>query len=408
MKSVHWYSALQFGLSALAVVIAGCLALFLSLTGIGSLFSGASPENVVPPLMLAASLSVAGLLVLPSAGYALARLLGKPIWRWPAILTRPRWALVIVWLPIVILLGHWISRQDLPLQLLLPLLQPLAVGIPLVWICAIALRGLPMGSPQRAWGVLASGAVLGPMLVFFLEIAAFIVIVIAWSFVLASQPQLAEDILALSRRLNAAPLDPHTIQAIMLPYLSQPAVIFSITAFVAVLIPLLEELVKPVGLWLLAGRRISPALGFTAGALSGAGFALVESLGFTSSANGWAALVFMRIGTGFIHIAASALVGWGLGAAWSQKRYLHLALSYLSAVLLHGAWNGLSILSAASSLAEQSSPAVGDSFWLTAGEYAWIGMVLLAAAGFAALLWGNHRLRSTPPDGASNSQPLTL
>jgi hypothetical protein len=233
-------------------------------------------------------------------------------------------------------------------------------------------------------------------------------IVAVWSIAAASQPQLAQDILSLSQRLSTAPMEPQAMQEILLPYLSQPAVIFSITSFVAVLIPLLEELVKPVGLWLLAGRAMSPTLGFSAGALSGAAFALVESLGFTSSAEDWAVLAFMRIGTGFVHIAASALVGWGLGAAWSQKRYLHLGLAYLSAVALHGSWNGLSVLSAAASLSGHPATRAAGSLWLDADHLALAGMALLSTAGFAVLLWGNHRLRSAAPDGAANSQPAAL
>lgn len=393
MKPIHWYSAVQFGLSAVAVFVIEGLALLLALIGLSSIISASEARSAIPLLMLAASLGLAGLLVLPSAAYALARLLGRPVWRWPAVLTRPRWALAILFLPLVYLVGYWVSRQDAPLLLLLPVLQPFAVGIPLVWICAVSLRGLPLGSPQRAWGVIASGAVLGPVLIFLLEVFAFILIVVVWSIAAASQPQLAQDILSLSQRLSAMPLDPQATQDILLPYLSQPAVIFSITSFVAVLIPLLEELVKPVGLWLLAGRAMSPALGFTAGALSGAAFALVESLGFTSSAEDWAVLAFMRIGTGFVHIAASALVGWGLASAWSQRKYLQLALAYLSAVALHGSWNGLSILSAAASFQNYSASLAAVSPWLDAGNLALAGMALLSSAGFAVLLWGNRRLR---------------
>jgi RsiW-degrading membrane proteinase PrsW (M82 family) len=408
VKPFHWYSAVQFGLSALAVIIIEGLALLLVLAGLGNILRGAEARAAIPLFMLAASLGVAGLLALPSAGYALARLLGYPAWRWSAILTRPRWALVILALPLIILGGYWISRQEAPLLLVLPLLQPLAVSIPLVWICAVSLRGLPLGSPQRAWGVIASGAVLGPLLIFFLEVIAFILAVGIWSFAAASQPQMAQDILSLSQRLNAAPLDAQAMQEILLPYLSQPTVIFSITVFVAVVIPLLEELVKPIGLWLLAGRSMSPALGFTAGALSGAGFALVESLGFTSSAEDWAVLVFLRIGTGFVHIAASALVGWGLGAAWSEGRYLHLGLAYLSAVALHGLWNGLSILSAVGSFLSHSSSPIPGIPWLEANHLAFAGMALLSSVGFGVLLWGNHRLRSAAPDRAVITQPETL
>lgn len=408
MKPIHWYSALQFGLSALTVFVIEGLAFLLALAGLRSIFMEAETETAIPLLMLASGLGVAGLLALPSAGYALARLLGHPAWHWPAALTRPRWALAILALPLVILAGHWISRQDAPLLLLLPVLQPLAISIPLIWICAVSLRGLPLGSPQRAWGVIASGAVLGPMLIFFLEVVAFILIVVAWSFAAASQPQLAQDILSLSQRLSAAPLDPQAMQEILLPYLSQPAVIFSIASFVAVLIPLLEELVKPIGLWLLAGRAMSPALGFSAGTLSGAAFALVESLGFTSAAEDWAVLAFMRIGTGFVHIAASALVGWGLAAAWSQGRYLQLGLAYLSAVALHGSWNGLSILSAAASLTNHASSLAPGIAWLDAGSLAFAGMALLSSVGLGVLLWGNHRLRRAAPDRAVISQPETL
>ena len=90
---------------------------------------------------------------------------------------------------------------------------------------------------------------------------------------------------------------------------------------------------------------MTAADGFTLGLISGGAFALLESLGSLSNpvGDGWLFLISGRIGAGLLHMTASGLVGMGLASAWTQKKYFRLALVFLLAVSIHGAWNALSL-----------------------------------------------------------------
>jgi hypothetical protein len=94
------------------------------------------------------------------------------------------------------------------------------------------------------------------------------------------------------------------------------------------------------------------------------------------------------MGTGVIHILTSGLTGWALALAWRERQYLRLGLVYLGVALIHGLWNGLTLLlvfSGFSPLLEQVHP----DQWV---PYVLVGMSI---AGLASLLWINSRLRRT-------------
>ena len=104
-------------------------------------------------------------------------------------------------------------------------------------------------------------------------------------------------------------------------------------------------------MWLLLGRNPTPAQGFAAGLLSGAGYALFENFSLGAGAGEeWAMVVVVRIGTSLIHILTTGLLGWALSLVWTEKRYLRLGLSYLLAVAIHALWNGMVIITAISEL----------------------------------------------------------
>jgi hypothetical protein len=147
---------------------------------------------------------------------------------------------------------------------------------------------------------------------------------------------------------------------------------------------------KPIGVWLLAGRRILPSAGFAAGALSGAGYALFENLLLTANSETWATVQIARIGTSIIHILTTALVGYALAIAWQRRRYWQLLGVYLGAVLLHGAWNAMSLLMTFGQI-DQSLNNAGR--WSSLSNLAPYAMGALAIFSLAVLVWFNFRLR---------------
>jgi len=402
-QAVQWSSVIQFGLSALAIFILWSLAFSALLFGLsarlGSL--GEAALGAVDDLqlfLLAGGMFFCGLLLLPSAWYSLRRLTGRPVQQSPAIFRRLRPTLLIFLFPLLVGAGYWVSQNSAISWLLLPPIHVLAVSLPILWLAYLAVRDLRVGSPQRAWGSFASGLALSPLLILAAELVALLVGLGAWIFVVVMRPKLLETVNDLAERLSSAASSPEIVLRILQPVVSNPQVIFTVLVFGAVIVPLIEEALKPLGVWLLAGRKLVPAEGFALGALSGTGYALIESLFLASNSQDWAFVIFARIGTSAMHILTAGMVGWALASAWQSGRYARLGATYLLAVLLHGLWNGLTLTNLFAGMME--TPASGPGLFIQIGEIAPYLLGGLAGAALLTILWVNRALlRSANKDG---------
>jgi hypothetical protein len=391
--TLHWPSVFQFGLSLLAFLTLFTFSASLAAVGLLQVFNPSIfIYDTTPIFLMSAGTALSSFLLLPSAWYALLRLIGRPAAAAGRLgvaarrLTRP--AVLAFLIILVVLLGDFVSRSDLPDWLGLPLLHGLAVGLPVLLLAYLGWRGLPTGSLQRSWGVFASGLVLGPALTLVAELVAILILALFGIFYISLRPDLAQELMALGDRIEQFRDAPDLALPLISPYMSQPAVIFVVFSFTAGLVPLIEELFKPVGVWLLVGRRLNPAEGFAAGVISGAGFALFENLAFTSTGAEWTASVTLRMGTGLLHILTAGLTGWALALAWSHSRYLRLVVIFFCAVLLHSVWNGLALVTAASILTLPS--------WIdgeTLANLAAGGLIFITFISFAILLGLNRALR---------------
>jgi hypothetical protein len=354
-------------------------------------------EQAAGLLLFAAGMFACGILLLPSVFYAWRRLAGKPVASAPRLPVFLRPTVLILVLPLVLLAGYWIAEKTELAWLFLPGLHILAVGLPVLFLVYLARRHLPAGSPQRTWGVFDSGLVLGPFLILILETIAFVVFAGLMFVFIARQTDLVAQLSGLSEQFLAGAITPEELVGDLAPVISQPWVVLAAIFFVSLIVPLIEEALKPIGVWLLAGFGLSPAAGFSAGALSGAGYAFFESLALASSSEDWAILVAVRSTTAVIHILNTALMGWALASTWQDKKYLRLGLTYAGVVAFHGVWNALAVLNAVDTLLSEFGLEVDLPIvsWLgTAGPFV-IGLMTLIA--FAVLLWMNRRLRQTAP-----------
>jgi len=386
---------LQLALSLLAALSQFFLAGLLALVGVFQLIQGGFRGlDATQSFLMAASLLLTGILVLPSAWYAMRRLAhpDEPLpaprkvgWFLPTLL-------LVAFLPPALIFGNLIARNDRIAWLLLPVLNVLVTGLPIAWLVFISKRGLPGGSLQRQWGIFASGLVLGPSIILGVELLALIGIAMIGILIASTNQELLQELSLIASRLEYAQTNPQEWLNILTPLIKRPAVIAGILAFGAVIVPLIEEALKPIGLWLLAGRRLTPVEGFVGGLLSGAGFALFENLGNTSiGGETWAALAGARIATALLHILATSLTGWALGHAWSRGRYFRLAFIYALAVTLHGVWNGLGIASFLVAELSPNSTLLLDVEMITGLSL--IGLSLLTGFNFAFLLTFARGLR---------------
>ncbi len=353
--AIHWPSLLQLILSLLAAFILFGLAAVIIVTAVLPFLTRGPTTDPTQSFMVAASLVFAGVLVLPSAWYAWKRVASTE--RSPAVRQERRGFGLLLTIVVIVLevaalwLGNWSAQNNQLTWLLLPPLNVIATGLPTLWLVYIGTRGLIPGAPRRRWGVFASGLVLGPAIILVLELLLLAVVGVLALLWIMINPSLAQQLNTLAIRLRTAGPNLDSILQVITPFLLNPGIIFLSFAFISVLVPLLEELFKPLGVWFLAGQKIAPAQGFGYGVLSGAGFGLFENLGNTSGgAADWAVLASSRISTLLLHSFTAGLVGWALVSAWSERRYLRLALTYGVAVLVHGLWNGLALLSLASQL----------------------------------------------------------
>jgi len=115
---------------------------------------------------------------------------------------------------------------------------------------------------------------------------------------------------------------------------------------IAVIAPLVEELVKPlVTLPLL--RRLNKQETFWVGALAGAGFAAVENVIYAGGGFAlWAGILLVRALGGALHPLGSGLValGWRDVLRGEPNAPVNWVRKYALAVLVHAAWNGGSLL----------------------------------------------------------------
>jgi RsiW-degrading membrane proteinase PrsW (M82 family) len=191
----------------------------------------------------------------------------------------------------------------------------------------------------------------------------------------------------LINRLQQSSVTPVIFQRITSNLLKKPGVSATVFIYIGVIVPLVEELIKPAAVWLLLNRKLSPREGLLLGATAGAGYALFENLTIAADAEIWTVLIISRLGTAAIHILTTSLVGWGLASAVTEKRYLRFGWSLFTAVTLHGVWNGLNILTVLAEFSgDQASTLPFGSYF---SEYAPVGLVILAAGAFLGLIRTN-------------------
>ena len=343
--------------------------------------------------LLASGFFTVGLMLVPPALLAFYRFLGwnPPIWlvsvRFPSL------TILLLTYPLILLGGSWLSTQTILAYLFLPLFHIAAIGLPIAITLNISLKGIKSVSPQRKWGALSVGLTLSPFLIFILEILAFIFPLTILAFWVSQDPQRQSHLLQLSETLRQPSANTQVVLNELQPYLNEPAVILTLIFFAALVVPLIEEAVKPLGVWLLYGRTRSALDGFVGGALCGAGYALLESFLLGSSKSTWLFAVLGRSGTAAIHIFTSALIGAALTIVWQRRSVLRLILAYLIGVFFHGVWNGFAILSALRSVSPSEEGFWSMPYTQNLATIAPLAILLLACLALFGLWSFNYQIR---------------
>ena len=297
---------------------------------------------------------LSGLLLLPLFLLSIYQVRGKPIPTWlatdhPNIRKWAMWA-IIIW-PLFVFLGWLIAGQPNLAVFLLGPINLVTAGLPVLWIYNAGRWKLKGGNQMRHWRIFGFSLTLMPVVVILFEIIALlfvgIIVGLLLAYGLSVNPQFERDLTEITNQIMGAGQDLEAILELLKPYILQPAVIVWGLAIFGGVIPIIEEVTKPLALWALAGRKITPQEGFIGGLLCGAGFALVENILYLTMAvtqEDWIFMAVGRAGTGVLHMLASGLFGLGLAKAWQAGRWHILVLTTLGSFFLHGLWNALAVV----------------------------------------------------------------
>jgi hypothetical protein len=352
----NWRVILTLVISALGILFFIVQALALAVFWLTSFLDPviSMPESVSIGLFFWTSI-LGGLMLIPVLLLSIYALQGKPVPGW-LDLTRPSLSkalrgVILVW-PVLVLLGWWITSQEGLAVFLLGPINVLVAGLPILWIFNAAQSGLSGGSHMRKWRIFGFSITLLPILVILVELLAVVLLGgMGLAYVglrTAADPQIERDIAYLTNQFMAYGDNFDALIQFLKPYILQPPIIYWALAIFGGIIPIIEEVIKPLALWTLAGRKITPQEGFVGGLLCGAGFALMENVFYFTTvllSEEWLFMAIGRAGTGVLHMLASGLVGWGLAATWGKRKWALLVLTTLGAFVLHGVWNILAVIS---------------------------------------------------------------
>lgn len=357
-KSMDWGSILQFGLSLFATVLFWGLGAILFLVGFIERLDPAAQNLTTSSFMFVGTCLFSGLIALFSTLFSARKLFGFSILNSKSIhylksLFRP--GRLILLFPILLIMGSWVIQETDLSWLLLPPIHILATLLPLIWIGWISIRGITNMSMQRFWGSFSSGMMISPMLALFLEIFGAILILFLVVGLLNTNADIERILNSLAIQFSS--INPESVQfeTFIANLINSPMVIGAALLFIAVITPLVEEIVKPIGVWLLGGRDLTPKDGWVLGVISGAGFALFENLWLLNADESWATLVTARVATNVIHLLTSGMTGWALALAWQKKNYVRLAATYFLSVIIHAIWNASILLISISNITSLAS-----------------------------------------------------
>lgn len=378
---------LVLSIIALTITLVSALTMLILFNVPGLSMIGTQPLEQLKTFMWVNGLI--GLIAVPSLVLSIRRLAGRPA---PQRLRHGLLvaSLALLLVPLLVLL----VEKNIPVSLpagIMALINVLVVGLPLWWLIELGSRRLKSGSRQRCWGLSTLSLFVTMPVIMTVEILFLLVVVVFGSVWITRQPGFIDIVNQLQNQLMMNPFEIQGLVRLLEPMLTRPEVGVAALLGICLFIPLIEEFLKPLGLWFLSRHDLTPAEGFTAGLVCGAAFALLESsLSLTAvSGEAWLTTAAGRLGTGLLHTLTAGLNGWALVSTWREGKFLRQAAVYILTVLLHGTWNLFALLAGLREAGDQFQTLVNPGL---AAASPWVlgGLATLMLAG---LFFANFKLR---------------
>jgi RsiW-degrading membrane proteinase PrsW (M82 family) len=317
-------------LSIIGGMICGVILLFF-LVGVnaGTSVRPISMDQIFAAVMTLSSFMLAGIV---GGGFSLYHSIRSLLQRPSATFKLPRFWIFILLYILVLGIGFALraNNQEVAVPPLTACLIILAGVFPVLAILALGVRRLRFPAWTTNWRrftlAITGGATLGIGLALILELGFLILL------------------LRIPDAINA-------LRAINDPQAQPPSGFTTfnyIFLIVAIMGPIVEETVKPLGVAFFVSRIHSASEAFVLGMSAGLGFALIETIEYISSGyHDWLAVALERTGAGLLHGMGAGIVvlGWYYLVRGGERRFLKAFACWAYAVFQHMVWNGTAVLS---------------------------------------------------------------
>lgn len=281
------------------------------------------------------------------------------------------------------------------------LLHIALLTLPALLLLAVlaVLIGPEVAAHARQLILMMGGGVLGTLGALPLEMVGLLLggslVVAVALFVPGGESEVTSLMETLSEWSVAPPTDPEALLALV----RSPVVLAILVVTLAVVAPLVEELLK-AGLVAIVGLSARPGAGetFLWGAACGIGFAVIEgvangAIGLESAA-GWLGGLGTRLLATAMHALTSGVLALGWRGLWT-RRWWRLPLAFVAVTVYHGLWNFNVVLALGGAGVTSQIPALGGGLLVLGGVLA-VGMMILTIGILIALpLWIRYRRPQT-------------
>jgi hypothetical protein len=274
---------------------------------------------------------------------------------------RVHWLVVcLVGLGLALPVGQLLISFDVQAPITFPPFHVAGISLSAALILVLVGRGVQAVSTQRqVIGQLATGALGATLISFALEAIAAAVGLLVIGIAIGLTPDGPAQLNELRRLLN----NPQQLQdtLTLAQWFLKPAILLPVAITVTIIAPMIEEAAKSLGVPLLAlwtKQNPTPGQGWLWGITAGIGFGIAEGLMNSAvSLSFWAGIILLRASATLMHATTTGLIGLGWARTLTSRRPWPLLGNYLASVALHGLWNGMTVLMAASSLWSMSQSA---------------------------------------------------
>jgi hypothetical protein len=315
---------------SMANLFLGFLFVLISLS---SILSGTG-ASIPPPTWWAIAFGFLALCGVPSIYFGFRMLTGRT--------SPPKGGLRISYLVAIpaflsaLFLGYLAFSVGVFPSLLGPTAKVIAASAAALFVIQLVRRFEPALSQRRVWGQFILGLWVVPLFALVSEFLILIPTMVLFGIgaLTTENGRLLLDLLSETPAPSVGAISEAANGILMEPWF-----VILLLGFFAVLVPIIEEVLKTIVVWpwIIKGRNSVEA--FLGGVIGGTGYALFEAIFLTQTEPTWLPTMVGRAGATIMHAFTTGVASWGLSEGIRNKRWGRTVIGFVVAVTFHGLWN---------------------------------------------------------------------